>query len=333
MKKILALTYSLVCILLGSCIHEYPQAADDVSLQVNATLELVLPSDMPVYGEISRSTRSAEELSRRFIVDIYQDGKVIEEKRTATTRAELTDNGSYIIPVSLQLGAQAYTVVVWSDYIQASAEGDEGTFEDLHFDTDNLSHIALTGDYHHDHRRREAFCNTQTLDLTAYGNAADEVQVHQRIALKRPHAKFRLVSTDVDEFTARMQTRGEPGDYRVRVAYEYFFPTAYNVASDIPCGSRAGIGFTAPCSIVADEDGRCELASDFIFAGTDDSYVVLTLEVLDETDTVVSRTKGVQVPYRQGHLTVVTGSFLTTMMRPGISINPDYDGEFNIEIN
>lgn len=317
---------------LCGCIHEYPQEAGGTSVQVNLTLEAEIDFELPLYGNFSRSTRTAtDNLRRRFIVDVYRNGKVMEEKRIVTTRAELTDDGSYIIPVSLQLAAEVYTLVVWSDYVATPAG------EDLHFSTGQLTGVALNDAYHPDHLQRETFCASQTADLTAYAGAPG-AEIRLRIPLKRPQARFKIVSTDAGEFLSAVQTRkggkasGSLDDYRVRVSYEYFFPTAYNVMDDALCGSSAGIGFTVPCSIAADGKGECELAGDFVFAGTEDSYVSLALEVLDDRDAVISRVTGVQVPCRQGCLTVVSGKFLTTLMRPGIGIDTDYEGEFNITI-
>ncbi|MCD8182875.1 MAG: hypothetical protein LUE99_07030 [Bacteroides sp.] len=118
----------------------------------------------------------------------------------------------------------------------------------------------------------------------------------------------------------------------MKLAYEYHFPTGYNVAQDLLCESRVGMSFIAPCGIVPDESGECELTSDYVLQGTDASYVVLTLEVADTGGKVLSRMTGVQVPLKQGHLTLVRGKFLTTLMNAGIGIDPGYEGEFNIVI-
>lgn len=352
-KSLLILSGCLIGLMLGSCIHEYPQELSGAEPQVNVTFELAVDTDLPLYGNFSRSTRTdADELRRRFIVDVYLDGKAVEEKRICTTEAIQTAEGVYTLPVSLKLDARPYTFVVWSDYVQRAPS------EDLHFHTGQLNNITLNETYHSDYRQRETFCGSLAADLAAYTDApitetlakelqtrdTPETEIRLRIPLKRPQAQFKIVSTDVGDFLSKMLKKkgGKVSDsskasatstgYRIRVGYEYFFPTAYNVLGDLLCGSSAGIGFTTPCNIVADVNGECELASDFVFTGTEDSYVSLTLEVLDSTDAVVSRATGIQVPCRQGCLTVVSGKFLTTLMRPGIGIDTDYDGEFNIII-
>lgn len=320
MKKIITYACCLaIMVLSGSCIHQSPEENHTL---VNITLDVEIDSSLPVYQEVTRTPG----LTQRFIVNVYQDGKVIAEKRIITTEAEEIEEGRYLIPVSLKLHALQYTFAVWSDYVN------RGTWEDLHFNTESLNNVWLNDPYHHDCNRREAFCGTMPVDLTPYRDTQD-VQVKQHITLKRPQAKFRIVSTDAEEFITRTHTRGDNlNDYQVKVGYEFFFPTAYNVIDDILCGSQAGMGFTAPCTVEADGNGECELASDFVFAGKDASYISLTLEVADKEGKTISRVTGMKVPLRQGQLTTVTGKLLTTLMKPGISINTDYDGEFNITI-
>ena len=320
MKKIITYACCLAVMLLsGSCIHQYPEENHTL---VNLTLDVEIDSSLPVYQEVTRTPG----LIQRFIVDVYQDGKVIAEKRIQTARVGEISEGIYSIPVSLTLDAREYTLAVWSDYVETEECGD------LHFHTQDLAHIVLAEEYHPACNQREAFCGTATADLTPYaGEKQAEASLH--IHLKRPQAKFRIVGTDAGDFLTRAKTRGgTSGEYRAKVSYEYYFPTGYNVTRNLLCESRVGISFTAPCSIEEDENGECELASDFVLAGADASHVSLTLEILNGKNSVLSRVTGLQVPVKQGHLTIVKGDFLTTLMKPGISIDPGYDGEYNIII-
>ena len=325
-KTHIIILYGFIGLLLGGCIHQYPEGGNGQT-PVTVTVDIEIDMDLPAFQTISRTTRAPlEGHERRFVIDVFQGGKAVSGKRIVTTDAEEVEEGKFIIPVSLQLEAQEYTLAVWSDFVK------QGTQEDLHFNTEALTHVHLNEPYHHDCNRREAFCGMAALNLTPYAGGQD-VQIRQHIGLKRPQAKFRIISTDTEEFVTRVHTRGDtPGNHRVKVSYEYFLPTAYNIMDDVLCGSQAGMGFTAPCSLETDEDGHCELAADYVFAGKDATYLSLTLEVLDGNGEAVSRVTGVQVPFRQGELTIVTGKFLTTMMRPGISIDTDYEGEFNITL-
>jgi hypothetical protein len=41
----------------------------------------------------------------------------------------------------------------------------------------------------------------------------------------------------------------------------------------------------------------------------------------------------VEIPLRRGELTVVRGPFMTMQSQGGATINPEFDGEFNIVFN
>lgn len=309
-------------LLLCGCIHQYPEVASTESAPVSLTLNVEVDAELSVYQTVSRSVAEIGVPRRRFIIDVYRDGAVLPEKRVRTTDAELSAEGVYTITVPLRLEPLAYTLAVWSDYVKEGAEND------WHFDTADFSGILIRAPYDSDYSRRAAYCGTAAVDLTTCANE-EGTDLRQHILLKSPQAKFVLIGTDVQEFAAR---RRASGSYRAKVSYEYFFPTGYNVGGNVVCQSKVGISFTTPCRIEADENGECELAGDFVFAGPDASYISLTFEILDEADRTVSRVTGVQVPYKQGCLTIVKGKFLTRLMSSGVNIDTGYDGEYNIDI-
>lgn len=113
----------------------------------------------------------------------------------------------------MQLDARLYTFTAWCDYVE------DHNAADLHFDTTVPAQVSLYGDYHPACTRREAFCGTASADLTPYQEAQDTQDAtaqyapvhHQHIGLKRPQAKFTLLSTDTEEFLHLIQTRGYGG--------------------------------------------------------------------------------------------------------------------------
>ena len=327
-EKIHIILYCFIGLLLGGCIHEYPEEENADIIPVNISMDVYINMDLAEYQNISRAGIAAPEgRDRRFIIDVYREGEKTSECRAVTTRVEETGENQYLISVSLSLRAQKYTLVMWSDYVE------QGTTDDLHFLTGDLANVSLASSYHPDHRQREAFCGKTELDLTAYRDEPD-AYVHKRMELKHPQAKYKLIATDAREFIEKMKTkRGNADNLNIRIGYEYFFPTAYNVWDDVLCGSKTGISFTTPCNITPDNEGRCELVSDLVFSGgQSDSYVSLTFEVTDQKESVISRMSGVKVPLRQGHLTTVSAKFLTSMMESGVVVDTDYEGEFDIVI-
>ena len=53
----------------------------------------------------------------------------------------------------------------------------------------------------------------------------------------------------------------------------------------------------------------------------------LNIEIIEDAGNGISRTTGIDVPYRRGHLTTVRGHFLTNRYDAGIGIDPDFDDE------
>ena len=156
-----------------------------------------------------------------------------------------------------------------------------------------------------------------------------------QITVKRPLAHYRIVATDVQEFLNKQQANGRPGagEYEVNIIYAYFLVTHLDAVTGQPLNSGAGFSYTRSINLSEDMT-ECELAADYI--------VTVTVEVREKGvgKAVLSRSSGLEIPYRRGHTTTVTGRFLTTGSGGGggsssggidIGIDGDYDGEINID--
>lgn len=328
MKKINIILYSHILLLCG-CIHQYPETADIAPVQVKVSLDVIVDENLLSLPEEARTRTSSDGYERRFIIDVYRNGKVMEEKRTTSTQAGENGEDKYHIPVSIELPASNYTLVAWADYIES------GTDKDLSFITTDLGNIPSVHPYPGGSRLREAFYATEELDLTPYRDGVENVCATHTIHMQRTHAHYRIVATDADEFRrilARNNPSKQPEEYRVKVMYEFYFPTAFNALTGVPCGSDTGVEFTLPLSLTPTGGNECELASDYIPANGVPSFVTLTLEVTNEEGKTLSRANGVKVPYKRGCTTTVTGRFLTTLMSGGIDLDTGFEGEYNIDI-
>ena len=78
----------------------------------------------------------------------------------------------------------------------------------------------------------------------------------------------------------------------------------------------------------AGAEGYVELASDWVLVNGAASSVRLTITITSNDGTVVARTQGVEVPYRRGRLTTVSGNFLTAGYGGGgVDIDTDWDDD------
>ena len=107
----------------------------------------------------------------------------------------------------------------------------------------------------------------------------------------------------------------------------------FNVLSGKPADSRTGITYTTPLSVPTDGQEECTIGTDFVFVNGAESFVSLSMEIRDGGGKVVSRTTGLQVPYRRGHLTTVRARFLTNEMQGGVDIDDEFEGDIDIDLD
>ena len=319
--------------LLCGCIHQYP---GDAGAQKNVSIEVTLDREFIALPAIAKSAPDIVPAgyAPRFIVEARRAGEASPCIRKVVTvdASELlkAPDEAVSLPVTLTLDAVPHGLTVWADYVAA-----DGNLADTHYNTEDLRSVHHILPYENDHTRREAFFGNLSVDLSSGGGP----DVKARIALKRPLAHYRVVATDVQEFISKQQANGRPGagEYEVAVSYQYFLVSRMDATTGEVTDASAGYGYTRRIRIDAGE-AACELAADYTFAGERESGVTLTIEVKDGTGSTLSRVANLEIPYRRGHTTTVTGAFLTvkgsegggTTGGLGVGFDTDYEGEINI---
>ena len=194
--------------------------------------------------------------------------------------------------------------------------------------------MACTDPYTGSTPYRDCLYGTAALDLRQYRDEWN-ARVQVKVDMVRPLAKYELIATDVQKFLLKTQKQRAGGTaYTITVSYGFYFPLGFNVLSGKPDRSEMGVAFTAPLTVTDNGSGECTLASDYIFVNGDESYVPLGIEIKDNAGNGISRTTGIDVPYRRGHLTTVRGHFLTNRYDTGIGIDPDFDDDdINIDLD
>ena len=158
-------------------------------------------------------------------------------------------------------------------------------------------------------------------------------------ALVRPFAKYRLIATDVEAYY-NLISKGEnlPAieDLQVRVTYEGFFPTGFNVATGKPNDAlNTGIHYTSVPTVAEGYDAKVnrQVGADFVLTNGEESFVNVTIQMIDtNTGDIVATVQHVKIPYKRGHLTTVTGHFLTAGKTPGgVQIDTEWGEDIVIE--
>lgn len=244
------------------------------------------------------------------------------------TAEEENGDGKITLPIHLKLHALDYTLAVWTDYVAA------GTTDDLYYNTEDLQQVACRDPYTGSTDYRDCLYGTAALDLRQYRDEWN-ARVQVSVDMVRPLAKYELIATDVQKFLQKTQKQRAGGTaYTITVSYDFYFPLGFNVLTGKPDRSEMGVAFTAPLVVTDNGSGECTLASDYIFVNGDESYVPLSIGIKDDEGNGISRTTGIDVPYRRGHLTTVRGHFLTNRYDTGIGIDPDFDDDdINIDLD
>ena len=357
-------------ILLSSCsVHEWPE---EIVEQHSFMLYLDFDTDLPLHKEVyytrgDDDTRAMEgNYDIRYIVNVYKvkdandDSRSIDHTLVFTRPYDI--NPDYSVEIKLPEGN--YRFRVWADYLVA------GTKTDLHYNTSDFGEIKINGANGHPGNTefRDAFNGTTYATVTDpliyeinHGTVPDN---SARVPMKRPMGRYEFISTDMEEFLGKvieatenedliksfekmvstkgddiligdhLLTRDEISDaigldkYRVVFSYNAFMPSSYNLYTDKPSDSSTGVKYEGKMQI--GEDGM-KLGFDYVLTNEQTS-MNLNMQIYNADGDMIASTGGVEVPVVRSKNTVVKGAFLTVTSGGGVSVKPDFDGEYNIEI-
>lgn len=323
----------------GSCsVHEWPHL--DYG-EVEFILDLDYEMSMPLYKEITY-TRGAN-ISReqpdncdiRYIVEVYPSGESRTASRDAARNYIFTRSYDGVLDtsVSIDLEEGSWDIYVWTDYV------DRNSTSDKYYRTADFAAITyLDKDgYVGSDDCREAFKGMTTVTVThpnRYLEGEPLPSYRATVEMGRPMGRYEFISTDVDAFLQRMETTlarsVDLSEFRVVFRYNAFMPSTYNIFTDKPSDSWTGMSFTSPMAL--GDDGML-MGFDYVLVNGDETVMNINVEVYDSNGTLLSATRGVEVPVMRNRLTIVKGAFLTSAASGGVAINPGFDGDdYNIEI-
>lgn len=340
-----------VVVMMISCdVHEFPDecyeptvdTVDTVVVEdtgIDVVLQLDYSTELPLYQEVeyTKTRSSSDGYCVRYLINIYEPESDGSYGREYSRQIIVTGDDITRLDTCLTLNMEEegeYKFIVWTDYV------DYGSQADKYYDTSDFAEIALTVEYEGSTDYRDAFKGTTT--ATIY-EGCDTVPV----SMERPLAKFEFITTDLDRFiekvaalqSAQDETRGNTeaksvdidlDDYSVVIAYTAYMPYSFNIFTDRPADSVTGMYFYG--SIEENSDTEASLGFDYVFVNGIETSVQTALYVYDKSGTLIASTDVISVPLLRSHLTTVYGEFLTSEASGGVGINPDYDGEYNIEI-
>lgn len=297
------------------------QDTEGIALTAVRLLLTVPGKELPAYTPTCAEA-SAEDIRTllRCVAEVFPKGTENRIHRREVLCEEQAD-GRYLAELSLLPGD--YDLRLWTDR--------NGSY----YNADNLSAVTMLTDNYvagEQTEQKDAFYTTSTLNV---GEEATE----QAITLTRPFARYRLIANDVEGYLNLIANgEGYPPveDLQVRITYEGFFPTGFDVGTGKPNDAlNIGIHYTtAPVTAIGYPEAETrQVGEDFVLTNGEESFVTVTVQIIDpRTGEAISTVSGIQIPYKRGHLTTVTGRFLTAgKTTGGVQVDNDWENDVTIE--
>lgn len=330
-----------LCGQLVSCdVHEFP---DKHPFVIHLKYDTVIPLYKTIEFDSPTRSNMSEIYDVRYIVEVY--GFDADDDSLPIERFVFTKDDISVLDNSLRIRLKKgkYRFVVWSDYVK------QGSDDDHLYSTASFDNISLSGDTY--------VGNTDIKDAFE-GRIDSEVSKtinEVTIEMCRPVGKFKFISTDVEEFISHILTvkgldksqidainKGNLSDnqskslvnfddYKVVFRYNGYIPTNYNIFTSKPIDSDLGLNFSSQVTQISDTEA--ELGFDYIFVNSSESTICVSVEIYDAEDELIAGFNPVNVPIVRGKLTLVKAKFLTSDLAGGVSVIPDYDGEYNFLID
>ena len=258
---------------------------------------------------IHYQARSAAGIEQRVTVYAYkQTGESRSHSRTGDApdqKFEFTFGDLSLadrqLDVTLTLGT--WDLYVWTDYVDSSTGY-------AYYDTSNFTSITLNSeDYHHGcDDFRDAFRGSADVSINEQTLLADDLEV--TVNMKRPLAKYKFVTTDINEFISS-QGGVENIDlsrYTVRFYYTGFMPCDFNVFTDRPSDATTGVWYDGYITKI--NDSEAEIGFDYVMTTGNDTSISVAVAVYDRYGQQISVSSPFDVPISRDYVTVVRGKFL-----------------------
>ena len=301
------------------------QSTDGIAL-IPVRLLLTIPGkDLPAYTTRTATIPMEEAHRLRCVAEVFAKGteNLVHRREMLCERQA---DGHYLAVLSLLTGE--YDLRLWTD------RTDAGTTDGKYYNADDLRHVTVRTDPY----TAGAVTDDKDAYFVAQSISVDGEVQDEPVELIRPLARYRLVATDVKAYGKLVEKENYPPIERltVRIIYESFFPTGFDVATGKPNDALdTRLSYT---DIPTEAKGYApaealQVGTDFVLTNGTESFVTVTVEIVDAaTGEVVSRSTGIRIPYRRGHLTTVSGHLLTAgKTSGGVQIDTEWGDEIIVE--
>ncbi|MBO7186082.1 MAG: FimB/Mfa2 family fimbrial subunit [Alistipes sp.] len=323
MKKLFGLLALVLAVV--SCQNDF-DGANVGGDEVAVTLNVAVPDD---------ATRAAGEDSAlsglqnidlengydiRYILEVY-DAKDNLAKPRIVNREDVSASTSFDLRL---VPGRDYRFVVWADFIPQDQVGDG----DFHYNTTNIQAISLIeGRQNANDESRDAYTCVRLVEKFQSGAPVE-------IELKRPFAKLRVVTTDMNHLYSDLMS--------VKVTYTTPLYTTFNALTGEKDGLQSVASTTKVVNLTADfkytnevdykTNGKMTLFADYFFGAKDDA-IHFTLDATDATGMDIPEVYfNTNIPVQRNYLTTVMGPVLTDAANVTVRIEDTFAGTHNVDV-
>lgn len=328
MRMIRYLIMCLPLLLLSACdVHEWPDTPEYVKLHLCLKYE----TDMTRWDHMYDGTSVIDlgygetydnHLDNGMIRYIVRTYPVTEEQRTMQdyTQEFVFYKGiseGYDHEVTLDVLSGNYNVMIWSDLVRSSED-------DYFYNIDSFSEITLQGYHNGNTNHRDVFCGKNSISLPI--NRGNQTHWTINVEMKRPIAKFEIISNDLQEF---VETKASNfNQYKAKIQYVGYMPNAYSLFADRPVASITGGVFDSALTKLTDTE--VSLGFDYVFVSGNGTTVTIRIGIYDSEDHLISLSDPITIPVKPDYHTILKGRFMTQDTSNGVDIDVDFGGDYNI---
>ena len=338
----------LTLVVLASCnAHEWPHGPEP---EMDVSVDLVFDfTEIALFKEIiltraedddaGQSAAVRSDMEMRYILRCYkaEGGSDYSRMPDAEFVFLNTDLEDPEFRCQVKLTPGHYRVKVWADYVKY------GSTADLYYDTTDFRDISIAAskeDYAGSDDMRDAFVGEQEVTVGSIpASMTGQPQESTRIMMQRPFAKFKFVTTDFVDFVQKYLGLTDPEEiaqadlsgYRVLFRYTGYLPTHYNLLTEKPFDAATGYEFFSTLSEPTATEAT--LGFDYVFVNGTESSVSVALGIYDRDGNLLSFSQPIEVPLMRNRLTIVSDKFLSQSATSSITIDTEYDGNYDIYYN
>ena len=312
MKKLLL----FATLVLGAVSCMKDQSFDaNVGGETEVVLSVALPSDVTraINQDSSKGAIGNIDLAEydiRYILEVFDASK------TQAKRIEKFEDESTSTTFELRLiPGRDYTFVVWADFVG------QGSEDALHYNAEDLRNIEIIGTQNAMDESRDAYTGIYSVE-----NFSSSSQIG--FELKRPFAKLRVKTNDIDEIYSSLV--GATIEYTAATYQKYDALT--KEASELVTKTKT-VDYTSEAYLYDGEpttDGEQTLFADYIL-GTENGTIQFDMTIADNVQALPVINFNTAIPVQANYLTTIYGPILTDYNQATVTINPAFENKDDFE--